>query len=54
MSLKNFSYLTWTAAYATASGNTFRMPCISAWEGLDAARWPVKAEDFPVNKARKP
>ena len=51
--LKNTT-LTWTAAYATASGKTCRMPCISAWEGLEADRWPVNAEDFPVNIVRKP
>jgi hypothetical protein len=36
-----------------ASGKTLRMPCISAWEGLGADRWPVKAELLPIYINRK-
>ena len=40
--------LTCVAMYATDSGVISRMLYFSAFEGFDAARWPVKTEESPV------
>ena len=40
--------LTCVATYATDSGVTSRMLYFLAFDGFDAARWPVKTEESPV------